>query len=173
MAQVFLDLRIGCCSQAGVNDTVIRSMHAALVPGPQPTCQHHLQVPSALLCFSTLAQAVSAPGYTMAEKTSKGGAEPEQNGNSDDNTATQLPRWVPHTPERLAFLNLSNTPGKDGIIRGSILPVGQKQSLLSLAVAYTTLITFVAWPYSVAALCVASALSLPAQAYLSGFKRKK
>lgn len=120
---------------------------------------------SALLLHSGTGRV--GPGYTMAEKTSKGGADPEQNGNSDDNTATQLPRWVPHTPERLAYLNLSNTPGKDGIIRGSILPVGQKQSLLSLAVAYTTLITFVAWPYFVAALCVASALSLSAQAYLS------
>lgn len=54
-------------------------------------------------------------------------------------------------------LNLKNTPGQDGIIRGSILPVGTQQTSLNFAVAVVTLSAFVFWPYAMALLFLASA----------------
>lgn len=59
---------------------------------------------------------------------------------------------------RVDALNLENTPDKDGIVRGSILPVGMKQSSLNYIVAVVTLSLFVSWPYVVALLFLSSAI---------------
>lgn len=61
------------------------------------------------------------------------------------------------SPGRIGALNLQNTPGQDGIIRGSILPVGEKQSTVNFAVAVVTLSAFVLWPYVMALLFLSSA----------------
>lgn len=61
------------------------------------------------------------------------------------------------SPGRIVALNLKNTPCQDGVIRGSILPVGTKQSTINFTVAVVTLSAFVFWPYIMALLFLSSA----------------
>eukprot|EP00892_Ulva_mutabilis_P007201 jgi/Ulvmu1/4853/UM020_0139.1 len=68
------------------------------------------------------------------------------------------------SPARVDALNLKNTADEDGIVRGSILPVGTPQSKLNYVVAVVTLGAFVSWPYIVALLLFASLFSKSALA---------
>lgn len=62
------------------------------------------------------------------------------------------------TPERIRALNVENKPdASDGFVRGSILPLGQRQSTLSYATAVVTIALFIFWPYFVAILSILSA----------------
>lgn len=63
--------------------------------------------------------------------------------------------------ERIAALNLNNTPSADGFVHGRVLPVGCKQSWGSWTLAISTLCLFVSWPYFMAFLSFMSALVHP------------
>jgi hypothetical protein len=66
------------------------------------------------------------------------------------------------TAERIKALNVENKPdASDGFVRGSILPLGHKQSALSYVTAVLTLALFISWPYFVALLAISSAFSSP------------
>lgn len=70
-------------------------------------------------------------------------------------TVRRASRDLEAAPE---YFNVYNREDSDGCVRGSILPVGQKQSLASKSVALVTLLVFIAWPYFMFALCIASVL---------------
>ena len=59
--------------------------------------------------------------------------------------------------ERIAALNLTNTPNADGFVRGRVLPVGSKQRWGSWTLAISTLCLFISWPYFMAFLFFMSA----------------
>jgi hypothetical protein len=81
-----------------------------------------------------------------------------------------LPSPLPsvQAPEaRVAALNVANRPDKDGVVRGSILPIGQRQDPLRRFVAVVTLILFVAWPWVFVSLLIASVCQFSSHASVS------
>lgn len=93
----------------------------------------------------------------MQRKTPAGRANGElREGKSEDSEHPKVPLSIPRTPERIAALNLGNKFGKDGVVRGSVLPKDMQQGFVSYCVAMSTLMLFIAWPYIYFSLLIAS-----------------